>query len=423
MAAFIFLAALMLAAALAFVLTPLLRGGGARRQSVSEARRLLAALESARDSGVLSAEEYAAKRSELGERLLGGLDEAPAPASTRPLAFYSALAVALLLPIAAIVLYRQVGTPAALSTSTQTGATTPAPADHTSSMDQAIANLAARLKQNPKDFEGWALLGRAYEATQRFDQARDALKHAYELGKGDPDVAVAYAETIALTSASHRIEGEARRLIDEALKAAPDNQRGLWLLGIGEYQHKRYDAAIAAWQHLLQVVPKDSDIVASVQQQIDQAKAARDGHPATASAAANAAATPGGATPAAAAPATATSGGPHLTVAVSLDPKLKGKVSPDDVLFVYAKAANGPPMPLAIRRLPASKLPVTVTLTDGMGMVPSMKLSQFPQVIIGARVSKSGNAMPHSGDMQTLSAPLAVSTTKPIKLTIDQIVP
>jgi len=124
----------------------------------------------------------------------------------------------------------------------------------------------------------------------------------------------------------------------------------------------------------------------------------------------------------AATPAAAESG-PHLQIEVALDTKLKDRLAPDDVLFVYAKAANGPPMPLAIQRLPASNLPVSVTLTDGMGMLPNMKLSQFPQVVIGARVSKSGNATPQSGDLQTLTAPLPVTTGTPIRLMIDQIVP
>ena len=92
-------------------------------------------------------------------------------------------------------------------------------------------------------------------------------------------------------------------------------------------------------------------------------------------------------------------------------------------MFVYAKAASGPPMPLAVQRLRVEQLPATVTLTDGMGMLPNMKLSQFPQVIVGARISKSGNAIAQSGDLQTLSKPLAVASTAPIALTIDQTVP
>jgi cytochrome c-type biogenesis protein CcmH len=417
MPAFILLTALMLATALAFVLMPLLRGRQSGN-SASDARRLLALLDESHKSGILSDAEYAAKRTELGERLLGALD-APAPPRR---GYPVAIAIALLLPLAAIVLYRLVGTPAALVPGAQTAQQ--APADHGADMEQAIAKLADKLKQNPDDAEGWTLLGRAYEATQRFEQARDALKHAYDLAKGDPDVAVAYAEALALSSPTRRIEGEPRQILDTALKAAPDNQRGLWLLGISEYQGKQYDTAIATWKHLIAVLPKDSDIGPSVQQQIARAEAERDGKPLPAEEPpeANAAATDVAAATAPA-PASASESGAQLHVEVALDPKLAGKLAPGDVLFVYAKAASGPPMPLAIQRMDAGKLPVTVTLTDGMGMLPSMKLSQFPQVVIGARVSKSGNAMPQSGDLQVLSQPIAVTTTTPIRLTIDSVVP
>jgi cytochrome c-type biogenesis protein CcmH len=299
--------------------------------------------------------------------------------------------VALLLPLAAVLLYRHVGNPDALQPD---AANSPQ-----QKMDQALVGLAAKLRQNPDDVDGWSLLGRAYEAMQRFPDARDALAHAHALAPDNADVTVAYAEALALATDSRRIEGEPRALIEDVLKKAPDHERGLWLLGIGDYQQRRYDAAIANWKHLLEVLPKDSDIVPSVQQQIAQAQAARDGKP-------------GDTKPAA-----------KLRVEVALDAKLRDKLGADDVVFVYAKAAAGPPMPLAVQRVPASKLPLTVTLTDGMGMLPNMSLSQFPQVIVGARVSKSGDAIARSGDLQTQSTPLDVSTTTPIKLTIDQIVP
>lgn len=411
MMVFVVVAALMLAAALAFVLTPLLRGS--RTGSSNDTRRLLALLDASHKNGLLSDAEYTAKRAQLGERMLGTLD---APAAPRR-GYNVAIGIALLMPLAAIVLYRLVGTPAALAPGAET--TAQAPADHGAGMEQAIAKLADKLKQNPDDAEGWTLLGRAYEATQRFDQARDALKHAYDLAKGDPDVAVAYAEALALSNPTRRIEGEPRQILDAALKAAPDNQRGLWLLGISEYQGKKYDNAIAAWKHLLGVLPKDSDIIPSVQQQIARAESERDGEPVPAEETQTASAAP---LESANAPQPAAEGA-QLHVEVALDPKLRDKLAPGAILFVYAKAAEGPPMPLAIQRMEASKLPVTVTLTDGMGMLPSMKLSQFPQVVVGARVSKSGNAMPQSGDLQVLSKPISMTTTDPIRLTIDQVVP
>ena len=411
MTLFLALAALMLAAALLFVLAPLLRPQG-RSDSAAEAKRLLHALNSARADGILSEQEYAAKRSQLGERLLGAIDT---PAERPRAPFVTALAVALLLPVAAILLYRLVGTPAAVDAG---GAATSAqaPADHSQNMDQAIAGLAAKLRQNPDDAEGWALLGRAYEATQHFEEARDALKHARDLAPNDPDLMVAYAEALALSSPTRRIEGEPRQLIETALKAAPDNERGLWLLGISEYQAKKFDAAIAVWKHLLTVLPKDSNIGPAVRHEIELAEAERDGRPPPPEPAENE-------EPSAAPTPAESAAGPRLTVKVELDAKLKGKVSGNEVLFVYAKAASGPPMPLAIQRLHASDLPVTVTLSDGMGMMPTLKLSQFPHVIVGARISKSGNAIAQSGDLQAISKPMAVTTTAPIELTIDQVVP
>jgi cytochrome c-type biogenesis protein CcmH len=414
MTLFIFVAGIMLAAALIFVLTPMLRGGSAP-DAAKEARRLLEALNAARANGILTDAEYTAKRTELGDRLLGSLN---APTAQRPRStMYAALGVALLLPALAILLYRMVGEPGAVDGSAKTVADQP-PADHSQNMDQAIEKLAEKLKQNPQDAEGWTLLGRAYEATEHFEQARDALKHATDIAPENPDITIAYAEVLALSTPDRRIEGEPRRLIETAMKTSPDNERGLWLLGISEYQQKKYDAAIALWNRLIGVLPKDSKTIASVKREIAKAEAERDGKaPPPEEEMADASADESRA------PSASETSGPHLVVSVALDPKLKEKLAPSDVLFVYAKPANGPPMPLAIQRMTADKLPATVTLTDDMGMMPTMKLSQFPQVIVGARISKSGNATAQSGDLQVVSKPMDVHTNDPIALTINQVVP
>jgi cytochrome c-type biogenesis protein CcmH len=294
-----------------------------------------------------------------------------------------------------------------------------APANHGQNIEQAIAGLEAKLKQNPNDVEGWALLGRAYESMERFTDARDAMKHAHDLAPNDPDVTVAYAEVLALSSPERRIDGEPRTLIENVLKTTPDHQRALWLLGISDYQQKKYDSAIGYWNKLIGVLPKDAPTIAAIKKEIAKAEAARDGKEPPPDTDETAQTPAEEAQPAAAADAN----GPHITVKVALDPKLNGKAAAGDTLFVYAKAASGPPMPLAIQRLQASALPTTITLTDGMGMMPTLKLSQFPQVIVGARISKSGNAIAQSGDLQVVSKPLAVTTTTPIELTISQVVP
>jgi cytochrome c-type biogenesis protein CcmH len=424
--AFVSVAALMLAAALAFVLTPLLRGGSGVADPAAEARRKLKALDHARTDGILSDAEYAAKRAAIGEAMLDIIDAKP----QRPVsAFYAALAVALLLPAAAIVLYRQVGEPRALDPAALLTPVAQSPADHGPDMQAAIGKLADKLKQNPDDAQGWALLGRAYKAMQRFDEGRDALKHAHDLMPNDVDITVEYAEALALASPEHRIAGEPRELLDQALKADPQNQRGLWLSGIADSQAGNYDAAIATWNRLLPLLPKDSDVAASIQKQIAQAQALRDGKPLPTDDDAAPAQTVAAAPSTAAADANTTAAsratpdqGPQITVKVALDPKLAEKAAPGDVLFVFAKAASGPPMPLAIQRLTVAQLPASVTLSDGMGMLPNMKLSTFPQIIIGARISKSGQAIPQSGDLQALSAPIANTRREPVELTIDQVV-
>ena len=421
MTTFLALAALMIAAALAFVLAPLLRHARNAPHADDSARRLRV-LEEAHASGLLDETEYAAKRALLAATATAGTQTTP-PQRSRA-AFTAVLAVALVLPAGALLLYRLVGAPEALDPATLAAP----PAEHTAAdMEQAIAGLAAKLQQQPDDPQGWALLGRAYQATNRAAESRDAFKQAHEHAPDDTDIAVEYAQALALAAPDHRIEGEPRKLLDDVLKKDPKNQRALWLIGISDYQRGNYVAAIATWKTLLPLLPPDSDVARSVRNEMADAEARRDGRPppepeqAPAESVASQEAVPQAANPAPAAAESAST--PRLTVNVSLDPKLKGELDADATLFVFARAASGPPMPLAIQRLKAGQLPLTVTLDDSMSMTPAMKLSKFPQVVVGARVSKSGNAMPQSGDLQALSAPLESSRTEPVALQIDQVVP
>jgi cytochrome c-type biogenesis protein CcmH len=416
MAMFVVCAALMIAAALAFVLVPLLRH---RSHATDPSARRLRALDQALAAGVIDADEHSRKR-----QALIAATGSMAPARPSRAAFAALLLVALLLPASALLLYRLVGTPQALDPANVAAV----PDEHGPDMEKAIAALAARLVETPGDAEGWALLARAYQATGRNQESLDAYRRAYELAKDNPAVTVEYAQALAVAAPDHRIAGESRDLLEGVLKKDASNQRALWLLGISDYQAGHYDSAIARWNTLLPLLEANSDVAASVKQQIAEAEAKRDGKEAPApptpparessqGIAASAAPTKDDAASGTAADA------PRLTVQVSLDPKLADKLDADATLFVFARAASGPPMPLAIQRLKASQLPLTVTLDESMGMLPNMKLSMFPQVVIGARVSKSGNALPQSGDLQILSAPLDVHRSEPIALAIDQVVP
>jgi cytochrome c-type biogenesis protein CcmH len=449
MATFLTFAALMIAAALAFVLVPLLRHARDVSPAIDSARRMRA-LDEALATGVLDEKEYAAKRAAL-EKASASHAQMTTPRRPRT-AFAALLAVALLLPASALLLYRLVGAPQALDPANLVA---PATEHSAADMEQAIAGLAAKLKQQPDDPQGWALLGRAYQATNHTEESRAAFKQAHEHAPDDADIAVEYAQALALAAPDHRLQGESRALLQSVIEKDAKNQRALWLLGISDYQDEKYASAIATWKTLLPLLAPDSEVARSVRNEIADAEARRDGRPPPEPEAAPDAetASTGNASPqvgaasegssqggiAESAPSDAGSGplaakndnaaatsstvAPRLTINVALDPKLNDKLDADATLFVFARAASGPPMPLAIQRLKAGQLPTTVTLDDSMSMMPAMKLSKFSQVIVGARVSKSGNAMPQSGDLQALSAPIESSRSEPIALRIDQVVP
>jgi cytochrome c-type biogenesis protein CcmH len=413
---FALLAGLMLLAALAFVLLPLLRARG----GTDALRRR--ALDDALAAGVITAEEHAHKLAALEQVAVN-----TAAPRTRS-AFVSALFTLLLLPALAIGLYFKYGNVHALDPAAAALAPNAGPGPD---MDAAVKGLATKLAANPDDVEGWLLLGRAYKSMERFADARDAIKNAYERAEGNIDIQVDYAEALALAGEGRRIQGQARELLDAALKTDPGHQRALWLLGIAEYQQQNYAAAVEFWEKLRALLPPEADVRGSLETQIADARQ-RAGLPATASAAASvpaATASPAGsATAAATSPVADTAAAPaagdiQLHVEVTLDPKLRDKAPAGASVFVFARAASGPPMPLAVQRLTVNDLPAKVVLTEAMGMLPNMKLSQFPQVVVGARISASGNAKAQSGDLQTLSAPLDVKSKTPVKLVIDSVVP
>lgn len=408
--AFVALAIALVGLALAFLLLPLLRDGGDAR---------LAALQRARAGGVLDEAEYQAKRAAL---LAEGEAAAAAPRARLP-----ALVLAILVPLAALALYAWVGEPRGLGVgpedSRMAREAQAAPADgEAPDLATAIEGLAQRLEQEPDDPAGWMLLGRAYKTMQRFAEARDAFDRAHALLPNDADVMVELAESTVLASDDRRIAGRPAELLAQALERVPLHPRALWLEGIRLTQEERHAEAADTWQRLLDSLPADAEIRGSLSRQIAEARA-RAGQP-----------LPEGATPAAPAVATAPGTPPPatgdsdgaaaaLTVRVDITPELAARLAATDVLFVFARAPSGPRMPVAIQRLPASGFPLEVRLDDSMAMMPQLTLSSLPEVVVGARVSKSGNATPQPGDFEAISAPLSPTAAGAIELTIDRVLP
>lgn len=413
------LAAAMLLAALAFVLLPLMRVHG----GASGVARKRDALELARRAGVLDEAEFAAKLALLG-------NEAPSLAGP-PRAM--TLALGALIALAAVLLYRGIGEPRALDPVWQgavaaAAGTAAAQGDGAAApdMERAVSGLAERLKQDPDDLEGWMLLGRAYKSLERFGPAREAMANAYRIAPENPEVMIDFAEAQVLASDSRRFEGEPLALLQRALALEPHHPRGLWLSGIAAYQDGNFLEATSIWEHLLAEMPPEAEARAALTERIAETRQ-RAGLGPMPPSAAGAGATTQESPPATPGPvqstASTTGAGPRLTVSVDIAPELRARIAPSDVLFVFARAAEGPRMPLAIQRLPAGSLPVTVTLDDTTSMMPALKLSTMPQVVVGARVSKSGQATPQAGDFEVLSAPVANTHSAPIVLVIDKVVP
>lgn len=325
------------------------------------------------------------------------------------------LVLVFVLPLVGLGLYWHVGSPEALN---------PASMHAPANADQLIAQLRAKLERKP-DKRGWLLLAQVYTDQGKLTDARDAYGEALKLDPDNTDLMVVWAETDAMSRSDHHINDRDRTLLQQAVKQDPRNERGLWLLGISDYQRGQFADAALAWRRLRVLLKPDSKIAQTVERQIAMANARAAGKSQQqamallqAPAGTGSAGTPASASSAA---SSVDNEGAHIAVQVTLSPSLKSRVRPGDTLFVYARAVGGPPMPLAIARMKASDLPTTVMLTDGMGMTPNLRLSSFKQVTITARISHSGLATPAKGDMDGNAGPVSVHAGQPVKIVIDHV--
>lgn len=301
--------------------------------------------------------------------------------------------------------YLLVGAPLALDPSVRLAAAPGGGAEITFEQIEAMTQkLADRLKQEPNDVEGWTMLGRSYAVLGRHPDAVPAFKQALALKPDDPNLLTDYADALAVVN-GRNLEGEPGKLIARALEIDPNHLKALSLAGTAAFLRKDFAGALRHWEKLAQVAP-DSDWLRQIQRGIDEARR-QAGLP----------------TPAAQAqaPGAASNAAPSVSGTVTLAKQLAGKAQPDDTVFVFARAAEGSRVPLAILRKHVKDLPLKFTLDDSMAMSPAAKLSGSSKVIIGARVSKSGGALAQPGDLQGLSAPVDVGSTG-LALEIGQVV-
>ena len=273
-----------------------------------------------------------------------------------------------------------------------------------------VAKLAARLEKNPDDTHGWIMLARSYYVMQRMPEAVIAYAKAVEMTKDNADLYADYADALAM-SQGRSIQGKPLELVNQALKLNPTHPKALAMAGTEAFYRKDYPGAIAFWEKLLPLLPPDSDMAKSIEGGIAEARDLGKSMPARGSP------VPEKDSSTARKSVPASVGG-----RITLSQAIVSKASPQDTVFVVARAQNGPRIPLAVLRKRVADLPFEFTLDDSLAMSPELKLSAFSEVVVTARVSKSGNAIPQSGDLQGASSPVKVGA-RGLQIVIDTVVP
>ena len=390
MTMFVVIGALLALLTLVLLTRPLWRRGLAAASGTAALREQLDQLATLKQSGVLAEAQYDEARKTLERRIADAsatsTTAAPLSSSSKPLLFGLTGFVCAI----AVAGYAWLGTPKAFNSELIAAAPAAGSGPITPEQIEAmVEGLTARLKDNPNDAEGWAMLGRSHMVLGRHAQAVPALQKAVALRADDATLLTEYADALAVVN-GRNLDGEPSRLLAQALTIEPNNQKALLLSGMHAFQQKDYPKALQQWEKVLQLAP-GGEMAQQLQGVIAQARERASG------------AAPAASTIA----ATTTAAGTSVSGTVTLAPALAAKARPDDTVFVFARAAEGPRMPLAIVRKQVKDLPLAFTLDDSMAMSPMAKLSSAPRVVVGARISASGQATPQAGDLQGFSAPVA----------------
>lgn len=417
----------LIAAALLFIVPPLLQ-----RKTQAEVERAalnvsiyknqLQELEDDLANGDISREYYDTSREEIERRLLEDTAIAERGAADHnPLLNKTVAAVTgLAVPTLAVVMYLNLGNLEAMDPQRVAQPAASPHGDETNmaaQIEMMVGRLAQRLQENPQDIEGWVMLGRSMSVLGRYDEAVMAYENAIQFAGEDPNVLTDYADALAMAG-NQSLEGKPMELLLKALRIDPNNQKALWLAGTGLFERGDFAGAIEYWSHLMEQLPPGSEDVEVMRANIQEARTYLQRQQAGEFGPAPEQQTlpeTGGDMQAAAGPA-------QVSGQVRLAEELRQKIAPDDTLFVFARAVDGPPMPLAIVRTQAGELPLEFNLDESMAMMPSMSMANFDRVMVGARISKSGNAMPQSGDLQGMSGAVAVGSNG-LEIVIDSVVP
>jgi cytochrome c-type biogenesis protein CcmH len=418
------IAILLIIIALAIILPPLLKDtqietDARRDQNIQIAKEQLAELKTAFTNNEMQQEDYLARRDELEQALYSDTssNEVVTTEFSKPSIISTAL-IALIIPIIAFSMYAKYGDSRALDPeATKTASNIPTKANGEPDIDAMVTGLRNKLDANPNNPEGWYMLGRSYMALNRFKDATYSYEQLYKLEPNDAKVMLFLADAEAMANKGN-VLGRPAELIEKSLTLIPNSVTGLWLGGMVSAQQGDHAKAIERWTALIPLLAKQPDQVSEIRKLIAESKK-KLSPKAIASLPVTTSATDSVVKKETAIQSQNVDISKSIVVTVRLSDSLKDQVQADQTVFIYAKAMSGPAMPLAAKRIQVKDLPITITLDDSTAMMPAMKLSTFSKVTIGARISKSGNAIAANGDLYSEKREVALGTKQ--DLVIDSV--
>ncbi len=395
-------ASALLLVALAFLLLPILRGRRAQAEedrtalNVALYEERLAELTAQHAAGTLSDAQLEAGRADAARELLEDTENSDSPKIAK-LGRSVPLIAAVLVPLVGYGLYMHWGASDKVQMARQFS-------EQPRTVEEMTAHLEQAVKEQPDSAEAWYFLGRTYMNQERPADAAKAFARVVELAGRQPELLGQWAQA-QYFAGDRQWSEQLQALTDEALQADPQELTSLGLLGIAAYEEGRYQDAVRFWEQLVAALPENDPSREAIRGGIERARQQVDGGSGNAAAGE--------------APAAASTQAAALQIQVQLDPKVAETVSPEDSVFVFARAVNGPPVPLAAKRLTVGDLPATVTLSDADAMVPSLKISSVEQVTVMARVSRTGDAT--KGEWMGQSEALETRGDKnAVRLTIER---
>jgi len=432
MTLFWIIAAALTIVAILFIVLPILKYKKVEEVSSDELnieiiKQQLKELDADMEAGELEQEQYTASRHDLEKALLADLNVGNNNKTRKAKSGrWAMFAIPVIIIVIALPTYFKVGAPDIIprlnnpaSMQQRTAQNNPqhsAAGQPNTSMEELVIKLAKRMESEPENIEGWKMLGRSYISLGRIQEALQTYEKAIKLDRKDIDLLMGYATTMAMTR-DNQFQGMPAELIDQAYQLAPENPNVLWLKGNIHYQAGEFQQAVIIWGKVMSKLQPGSEEATTVAEYL---KDARSRLPAgtTVPAAPQASTAPATTTKSSGAGAAEA-----IHVTVTLDPALQNKVQGNETLFIFARAVNGPRVPLAVVRKIASDLPVTLVMDDSMSMAAQFALSKYPQVIVEARITKSGKPSASSGDLEGHVSPVKPGQTETVQLIINTVNP